>query len=86
VATAIPVLRHEALGLPTFAKSTGATQTSGAGARFRIERLGAEIDHDAWRTHLLLQQLAQQPLGGLLVAAALHQDVEQDTGLVYSSP
>src|SRR5580704_8682377 len=41
--TAIPVLRHEALGLPTAAKSTGATQTSGAGARFRIERLGAEI-------------------------------------------
>jgi hypothetical protein len=31
-------------------------------------------------------QLAQQPLGGLLVAAALHQDVEHDTGLVYSSP
>jgi hypothetical protein len=29
--------------LPTSAKSTGATQTSGAGARFRIERLGAEI-------------------------------------------
>ena len=41
--TAIPVLRHWALGLPTSAKSTGATQTSGAGARFRIERLGAEI-------------------------------------------
>ena len=43
-------------------------------------------DHDAWRTHLLLQQLAQQPLGGLLVAAALHQDVEHDAGLVHSSP
>jgi hypothetical protein len=39
-----------------------------------------------WRTHLLLQQLAQQPLGGLLVAAALHHDVEHDTGLVHSSP
>src|SRR5580704_18005904 len=41
--TAIPVLRHEALGLPTSAESTGAAQQSGAGARFRIERLGAEI-------------------------------------------
>jgi hypothetical protein len=27
-------------------------------------------DHDAWRPHLLLQQFAQEPLGGLLVAAA----------------
>jgi hypothetical protein len=41
--TAIPVRRHWALGLPTSAKRPGATQTSGAGARFRIERLGAEI-------------------------------------------
>jgi hypothetical protein len=31
-------------------------------------------------------RLAQQPLGGLPVAAALHQDVEHDTGLVHSSP
>ena len=41
-------------------------------------------DHDAWRSHLLLQQLAQQPLGRLLVASAL--DVEHDTGLVHRSP
>jgi hypothetical protein len=28
-------------------------------------------DHDAWRSHLPPQQLAQQPLGHLLVASAL---------------
>ena len=33
-----------------------------------------------------LQQLAQQPLGRLLVAAALDQDVEHDAGLVHGSP
>src|SRR3984893_9190825 len=43
-------------------------------------------DHDAWRSHLLLQQLAQQALGSLLVAAALDQDIEHDAGLVHSSP
>ena len=31
-------------------------------------------------------RLAQQPLGGLLVAAAWHQDVEHDAGLVHRSP
>src|SRR6266404_1136441 len=31
-------------------------------------------DHDAWRPHLLLQQFAQEPLGRLIVAAALDQD------------
>jgi hypothetical protein len=43
-------------------------------------------DYDARRSHLLLQQLAQQPLGRLLVAAALHQNVEHDAGLVHGSP
>ena len=43
-------------------------------------------DHDARRPRLLLQQLAQHPLGGLLVAAALHQNIEHDAGLVHSSP
>ena len=37
-------------------------------------------DHDARWTGLLLQQLAQQTLGGLRVASALHQDVQH--GLV----
>ena len=43
-------------------------------------------DQDAWRPHLLLQQLAQQPLGRLLVAPALDQDIEHDAGLVNGSP
>src|SRR5689334_4880147 len=43
-------------------------------------------DHDVWRSHLLLQQLAQQPLGGLLVASALNQDIEHDPGLVHGAP
>ena len=43
-------------------------------------------DHDAGRPPVLLQQLAQQPLGGLLVASALDQNVEDDAGLVDSSP
>jgi hypothetical protein len=34
-------------------------------------------DHDTGRPHLPLQQLAQQPLGCLLVAPALNQDVER---------
>jgi hypothetical protein len=43
-------------------------------------------DHDAWRSHLLLQELAQQSLGGLLVAAALDQNIEHDPGLVHGAP
>src|SRR3984893_8275584 len=43
-------------------------------------------DHDAWRSHLLLQQLAQQALGSLFVASALDQDIEHDAGLVHGSP
>ena len=43
-------------------------------------------DHDARWPHLLLQQLAQQALGSLLVAAALDQDIEHDAGLVHGSP
>jgi hypothetical protein len=43
-------------------------------------------DHDAWRSHLLLQQLAQQPLGRLLIASALDQNIEHDPGLVHGSP
>ena len=39
-------------------------------------------DHDTGRPHLLLQQLAQQPLGRLLVASALDQNIKHDTGLV----
>ena len=43
-------------------------------------------DHHTGRPHLPLQQLAQQPLGRLLVAAALHQNVEHHAGLVHGSP
>jgi hypothetical protein len=34
----------------------------------------------------LFQQLAQQPLGRPLVAAALDQNIEHDAGLVHGSP
>ena len=63
--TAIPVLCHWALGLPTSAKRPGATQTSAAGARFRIERLGAEIFSASRRRcrGFLRPRLAQR-LGG----------------------
>ena len=43
-------------------------------------------DHHTGRPHLPLQQLAQQPLGRLFVAAALDQDVEHDASLVHGSP
>ena len=43
-------------------------------------------NHDAWRSHLLLQQLAQQPLGRLLVASALDQDIEDISVLVDRTP
>ena len=43
-------------------------------------------DHDTWRWHLLLQQLAQHPLGSWRVASALGQDIEHDTGLVHRPP
>ena len=43
-------------------------------------------DHDAWRPHLLFQQLAQQPLGRLLVASVLDEDIEHDPGLVDGAP
>ena len=42
-------------------------------------------DHDTGRPHLPLQQFAQQPLGGLLVASALDQDIEHDAGLVHGA-
>ena len=41
-------------------------------------------DHDAWRSHLLLQQL--KPLRRLFVASALDQNIEHDPGLVYGAP
>ena len=43
-------------------------------------------DHDAGRSHLLLQQLAQQPLGRVLVASALDQNVEHDPSLFHGAP
>ena len=43
-------------------------------------------DHHTGRLHLPLQKLAQQPLGCLLVAAPLDQDIEYDAGLVHGSP
>jgi hypothetical protein len=43
-------------------------------------------DHDARRPHLLLQQLAQQALGRVLVASAPHQHIEHDAVLVDRPP
>jgi len=43
-------------------------------------------DHDTRWTGLLLQQLAQQALGGLRVAPALHQDVQHGPVLVDRAP
>src|SRR5918997_847251 len=43
-------------------------------------------DHDAWRSALALEQLAQQALGGPLVPAALDQRVEHHPGLVDRTP
>ena len=43
-------------------------------------------DHHSRGLAMPLQRLAQQALGGLLVAAALDQDVEHDTALVDGAP
>src|SRR5919112_1649624 len=43
-------------------------------------------DHHARCNALLLEQLAQQPLGCLGIAAALNQDVEHNPMLVHRSP
>src|SRR4051794_20872244 len=43
-------------------------------------------DHDARRSALPLQQLAQQPLGGALITPALDQHVEYDAVLVHCAP
>ena len=43
-------------------------------------------DHDARRPALPLQQLAQQALGGALIAPALDQHVEHDAVLVHRTP
>src|SRR3954453_18563518 len=43
-------------------------------------------DHDARRPALPLQQLAEQALGGALIAPALDQHVEHNAVLVYRTP
>src|SRR5215213_4315390 len=43
-------------------------------------------DHHARCDALLLEQLTQQPLGGLRVAAALNQNVEHDAVLIDGAP
>src|SRR4051812_36594351 len=43
-------------------------------------------DHDTRGPHLLLQQLAQQALGGLLVPPALDQHIQDHPGLVHRAP
>jgi hypothetical protein len=50
--------------------------------------VGAQLvgHHDARRPALLLQELAQQPLGRLLVAPALDQGIEHEAVLVDRAP
>ena len=43
-------------------------------------------DHNARRPALPLQQLAQEPFGGALIAPALDQHVEYDAVLVHRAP
>ena len=43
-------------------------------------------DHHARCDALLLEQLAQQPLGGFCIATTLHQNIEHDSVLVDGSP
>jgi hypothetical protein len=43
-------------------------------------------DHDTRRTHLLLQQLAQQTFSSRLIAPALNQDVEHKPVLIHCPP
>jgi hypothetical protein len=43
-------------------------------------------DHDTRWAALPLQQLPEQALGGLLVAPALHADVEHDAVLIHRAP
>ena len=42
--------------------------------------------HDTRRLALPFEQLAQQALGGLRVAAVLHEDVQHPPGLVHGTP
>ncbi len=43
-------------------------------------------DHDTRRTHLLLQQFAEEALSRRLVAPALHQNVEHEPILIDRAP
>src|SRR3954447_16444736 len=43
-------------------------------------------DHDPWCPALPLEELSEQALGGVLVAPALHQDVEHHPSLVHRAP
>ncbi len=43
-------------------------------------------DEHAWHILQALQQLAEEPLSGLLIPATLHEDVEHIAILVYGSP
>ena len=61
---------------------TGQSQSSKR-AGVRAQLVG---DQQSRSEALLLQQFAQQPLGRLLVASALDQNIEHDPGLVHGAP
>jgi hypothetical protein len=43
-------------------------------------------DHDTWDSHLFTNELTQKPLGGVAVASALNQSIENEAVLVYCAP
>jgi len=55
------------------------TTCSSVGAKF-------VCDHDTWDAHLFANELTQKPLGGVAVASALNQSIENEALLVYGAP
>lgn len=50
--------------------------------------VGSELvgDHNAWRSSLAPKQLAHQALGCLGIAAALYQNLQDETILIHGTP
>ena len=43
-------------------------------------------DHDTWDAYLFTNELAQKPLGGVVVASALNQGIENEAVLIDGAP
>ncbi len=50
--------------------------------------VGTELarDHDTWDAHLFTHEPTQKPRGGVAVASALNQSIENEAVLVYGAP